>query len=78
MRVINPIWEYTLFVCFAKKRATMDPNKAIGTASSTEKGTDQLSYKAVSSRKTKRMDRAKISALLLPAWISWREILAHS
>ena len=53
-------------------RATMAPNAPSGTASSTENGTDQLSYSAASSRNTNTMLRPKMMMVLLPELISSR------
>ena len=46
------------------------PNAAIGTASKTANGTDQLSYKAERNKKTNNKDNPKIAKVLLPAFIS--------
>ena len=44
IRVIMPIWAYTLFVSLGRKNsARMAPKIPTGTASSTENGIDQLS-----------------------------------
>ena len=61
IRVIKPICAYTLFVSGGTQvSARIAPNALIGTASITENGTDQLSYKAARNRKTKLMEKMKI------------------
>ncbi len=56
----------------------MEPNAPIGTANSTEKGIDQLSYNAARNKNTKTMEIANMIACWFPAAISSRVIPENS
>ncbi len=57
-------------VSFVYGKVRIAPKALIGTASITENGTDQLSYKAARKRKTKVIEKRKMNTVLEPALIS--------
>ena len=78
MVVIMPIWKNTSLVKPRPSVASTAPKMPKGTTSMTEKGIDQLSYKAARLRNTISMDSAMIHALWLPALISSYDRPVHT
>ena len=60
MVVRSPIWKNTSFVMPRPSVVATAPRTPIGTTSITEKGIDQLSYRAARHRKTSRMASKRV------------------
>src|SRR5690606_14131750 len=69
--VTIPPMKYTSLSLPIKLLSSTAPSMPSGTASITDSGMAQLSYRAASTMKTTRIDRPMRIADWLPAWISW-------
>jgi hypothetical protein len=71
MSITRPIWANTPKSYLRAHSPKNAPKMAMGTESSTEKGRDQLSYRAARMRNTNTRDRANTRPVVPSAFFSW-------
>ena len=65
---MKPTWVKMLMSIWAMFTPTIEQSKHIGTTRITASGSDQLSYCAASTRKTRTTARMKANMAVLPVW----------